>query len=200
MSIATVPAANPSSIILVIHAILYDHEIQFHQLISKLVIVMYVNSEQSMHQLIKGFASLGSNVYSQQTHNVAGTSLKRCCNVTTLQRRCNDVVATLCVCWVWTATSGNQHCAPSKDTDQPAHTRSLIRTFTGRIWNNQGWKVSSCGQRRLWSDSEDPLADLSLHRSHHKLKCTFSDVATHFICKVCSQLTYWLFYTHLNCI
>ena len=28
------------------------------------------------------------------------TSLQHRCNVTTLQRRCNDVVATLCVCWV----------------------------------------------------------------------------------------------------
>ena len=33
-------------------------------------------------------------------HNVAGTSLHRRCNVTTLQRRYNDVVATLSVCWV----------------------------------------------------------------------------------------------------
>ena len=61
---------------------------------------------------------------SQQTHNVATTSLQCRCNVLTLQRRCNDVVAllgwslrrrcnfktlqrhcndvvaTLCVCWV----------------------------------------------------------------------------------------------------
>ena len=35
----------------------------------------------------------------QQTYNVATTSLQRCCNVVTLQRRCKDVVATLCVCW-----------------------------------------------------------------------------------------------------
>ena len=39
-------------------------------------------------------------LHTKQTHNVAGTSLKRRCNVTTLQRRCNDVIATLCVCWV----------------------------------------------------------------------------------------------------
>ena len=29
------------------------------------------------------------------------TSQQRRCNVTTLQRRCNDVVRTLCVCWVY---------------------------------------------------------------------------------------------------
>ena len=33
------------------------------------------------------------------THNVQTTSLQRRCNVVTLQRRCNDVVVTLCVCW-----------------------------------------------------------------------------------------------------
>ena len=37
---------------------------------------------------------------SQQTHNVPSTSLQRRCNVMTLQRRCKDVVATLCACWV----------------------------------------------------------------------------------------------------
>ena len=35
----------------------------------------------------------------KQIHNVATTSLQRRSNVT-LQRRCNDVVTTLCVCWV----------------------------------------------------------------------------------------------------
>ena len=36
---------------------------------------------------------------SQQTHNVAGTSLLRRCNVKTLQRPGDDVVATVCICW-----------------------------------------------------------------------------------------------------
>ena len=51
-------------------------------------------------------------------------------------------------------------CAPSEDSDQTAHSRSLIRIFTGRISDSrwQGYKVSSCGQRRLirlrvWSES-----------------------------------------------
>ena len=38
-------------------------------------------------------------IAAQQTHNVITMSLQRRCNVTTLQRRCNDVDATLCVCW-----------------------------------------------------------------------------------------------------
>ena len=37
--------------------------------------------------------------YSQQTHNVETTSLQRRCNVVMLQRRCKDVVSTLCVYW-----------------------------------------------------------------------------------------------------
>ena len=37
---------------------------------------------------------------SKQTHNLATTLLQRRCNVKTLQRRCNDVDATLCVSWV----------------------------------------------------------------------------------------------------
>ena len=42
----------------------------------------------------------------QQTHDVATTSLQRRCNVVTLQRRCNDVTATLCVCWGETVSPG----------------------------------------------------------------------------------------------
>ena len=41
------------------------------------------------------------DMYTQQTHNVLSTSLQHSCNVLTLQRRCNDVGATLCCCWVW---------------------------------------------------------------------------------------------------
>ena len=38
---------------------------------------------------------------SQQTHNVAGTSLQRRCKVSALQRHCNGVVGTLCICWAF---------------------------------------------------------------------------------------------------
>ena len=41
-------------------------------------------------------------------------------------------------------------CAQSKNSDQSAHLRSLIRIYTGRILDRQECKVSSCGQRRLW--------------------------------------------------
>ena len=43
-----------------------------------------------------------------------------------------------------------QKCAPSEDSDQPAHSRSLIRIFTGRILDSQGCEVSSWRQRKLW--------------------------------------------------
>ena len=39
--------------------------------------------------------------------------------------------------------------APSEDSDQPAHSRRLIRIFTGRIFDSQECKVSSCLKRRL---------------------------------------------------
>ena len=36
------------------------------------------------------------------------------------------------------------------------------RIFTGRILNSQECKISSCGQRKLWANSGDAQADLSL--------------------------------------
>ena len=42
-------------------------------------------------------------------------------------------------------------CAPSKASDQTAHLHSLIWRFTGCILDSQWCKVSSGGQRRLWS-------------------------------------------------
>ena len=45
--------------------------------------------------------------------------------------------------------------APSEDSDQTAHSRSLIRIFSGHILDSQGCKVSSYRQRRLRSDYAD---------------------------------------------
>ena len=68
-------------------------------------------------------------------------------------------------------------CATSEDSDQPAHSRSLIRRFTGCILDSK-CKVSSCGQRRLRSDCTDAQADLSL-RWAHMSEDTFSNVAAY---------------------
>ena len=57
-------------------------------------------------------------------------------------------------------------CAPSEDSDQPAHARSLIRIFTRRFLDSQGCKVSSRWQRRLWSDCADAQADLRFRWAH----------------------------------
>ena len=35
--------------------------------------------------------------------------------------------------WPWHEISNNVVCATSKGSDQPVHTRSLIRTFAGRL-------------------------------------------------------------------
>ena len=55
--------------------------------------------------LYQAVAHADIDLLSQQTHNVLTTTLQRRCNVVTLQRRRNDVVATLCVCLLfrWTA-------------------------------------------------------------------------------------------------
>ena len=63
----------------------------------------------------------------------------------------------------WTATSGN---VPSdiftiENSDQPARLRSLIRIFTRCILDSQWRKVSSCGQRRVWSDCANPSLSLT---------------------------------------
>ena len=42
----------------------------------------------------------------------------------------------------------------------------MIRIWTGRILDSRGCKVSSCGQRRLWSDCANAQADLSLRWAH----------------------------------
>ena len=66
---------------------------------------------------------------------------------------------------IWVATWQNQQneCAPNEDSDQPGHPPSLIKVFALR---SLGPKVSSCGQRRLWSDWADAQADLGLRWVH----------------------------------
>ena len=50
----------------------------------------------------------------------------------------------------------------SEDSDQPAHSRSLIRIFPGRISISKGREVSSCGQCMLKLDCADAQVDFSL--------------------------------------
>ena len=69
---------------------------------------------------------------------------------------------------IWAATWQNHQngCAPSEDSVQPGHPPSLIRVFTVRLMGSWGPKLSSCGQRRLWSDWADAQTDLSLRWAH----------------------------------
>ena len=71
-----------------------------------------------------------------------------------------------------------QTCAPNEDSDQPAHPRSLIKIFTGRVLDSQGCEVSWCGQWRLRSDCATAQVDLSVHWAHMS-EVPFSDVAAH---------------------
>ena len=83
---------------------------------------------------------------------------------------------------IWATTWQNQQseCVPSEDSDQPGHPPSLIRVFAVRWMGSQGPKLSSCGQRRLWSDWADAQADLSLRWAY-----------SHFVGFVMSRLI-WL--------
>ena len=78
----------------------------------------------------------------------------------------------------WTATSGNVSptYAPREDSDQPAHSRSLIWIFSRRILNSQGYTLSSYGYRRFKSDCADAQADFSLRWAHVSAG-TFSVIA-----------------------
>ena len=69
--------------------------------------------------------------------------------------------------------------APSEDSDEPGHPLSLIRVFAGRSMGSQGSKLSSCGQRRHWSDWAEAQADLSFRWAHMSL-CWFYHEAAHF--------------------
>ena len=70
--------------------------------------------------------------------------------------------------------------APSNDSDQLGHLVSLIRVFAVHSVGSWGPKVSSCGQRRPWSDWVDVQADLSL-RWVHRSFCWFCHAAAHII-------------------
>ena len=66
----------------------------------------------------------------------------------------------------------------SEESVQPAHSCSLIRILIRCIFDSQGCNVSSCGQRRLWSDCGEVQPDLSLRWAHIS-ECTVSHVAAY---------------------
>ena len=57
--------------------------------------------------------------------------------------------------------------APSEDSDHPGHSPSLIRVFVVRSMGSIGTKLSSCGQRWLWSVRMPGL--IYLHWAHMSL-------------------------------
>ena len=69
-------------------------------------------------------------------------------------------------------------CAPSEDSDQPGNPPSLISVFAVHSVGSWGPSVSSCGQRRLWSDRADAQADMSLRWAHISF-CWFCHKAAH---------------------
>ena len=61
-------------------------------------------------------------------------------------------------------------CAPSDDSDQPAHSRRLIRIVTGRIFNSQRCIVSSCRERRLGGSIHHILLWVVTRRTRQKVR------------------------------
>ena len=57
-------------------------------------------------------------------------------------------------------------CASIKNSEQPAHPRSLIRVFDWRSTNSQGSNFSSGGNLSLWLDCAGALNNLNHHCSH----------------------------------
>ena len=74
--------------------------------------------------------------------------------------------------WAGARKTNKMTCAPSIDSDQPGHPPSRTSVFAMRLINRQRCKLSSCGQRRLWSDWADTQADLSLSWAHRSF-CWF---------------------------
>ena len=72
-------------------------------------------------------------------------------------------------------------CEPSEISDQPGHPPILIRIFTMRSNGSYGPNLSSCGQRRLWSNWADAQTDLSLRWAHIPY-CWFCHDVAHLIC------------------
>ena len=96
-----------------------------------------------------------------------------------------------------TKKTNKMTCAPSKDSDQPGHLCSLYRVFAVCSKGNWGTKISSCKQRRLWSDWADTQADLSLHWAHQSF-CWFCCALAHLLFQWKSSIKsknptlYWL--------
>ena len=60
-------------------------------------------------------------------------------------------------------------CAPSEDSDQPAHPRRPIWVFPERSRSSQESKAPSDGQQRLSSASVNVQTDLSLRWAHMQI-------------------------------
>ena len=86
-------------------------------------------------------------------------------------------------------------CAPSEDSNQPGLVLSLIRVFTVHSVGSSGPKLSSCGQRRLWSDWADAQAGLSL-RWAHMLFCRLSHALAQLV--IHSEILCWIIQCHFS--
>ena len=87
-------------------------------------------------------------------------------------------------------------CAPSEESDQPGHPSSPIRVFAVRM--KKAWVLSYqlSAQRRLWSDSADAQADLSLRWAHSQFVGFVMRRLISFWRKSYAGRIFWRFTTH----
>ena len=78
----------------------------------------------------------------------------------------------------------------SEDSDQPAHSRSLIRIFTERILDSQECKVSSRWPWKSWLSCTAAQADLTLKMPRNAFKCRLFMSSAEYSCKL-SNLWQW---------
>ena len=92
-------------------------------------------------------------------------------NIMPILSLCGWHLANLIQYWRQTWQNQQTECAPTKDSHQPGHLPSLIRVFTVNM--KKAWILSYplSAQRRLWSDSANAQADLSLRWVHTYLSC-----------------------------
>ena len=80
-------------------------------------------------------------------------------------------------------------CEPNVDSDQTAHTRSLIRVFVVRMKKLCILNYPKCAKWKLWSDWANAQVDLNL-RWAHMSEGTFTDVAVYFLTKPLKYLPF----------
>ena len=91
-------------------------------------------------------------------------------------------------------------CASCEDTDQPAHSSSLIRLFTGSSVDCQGYTASTDRQRGLLPYCENAQANLNLHLCVQSTRISISLISNNRLSRITAYLKekIWFLFQHGN--